>query len=74
MLYKNIQKGEVIKRAGLNVKFIPLINLGLGVCAAFLIYSDIKQAIIVGLMVGLSASGLYSGVKNVIEGEGVKGY
>ena len=61
---------EVIKRIGLNSKFVPLVNLILGLIAGiiFLNPGDIKAGIIQGLFIGLSASGLYSGVKNVKEG------
>jgi len=61
---------EVIKKIGLNSKFIPLVNLILGLIAGiiFLNPGDIKAGIIQGLFIGLSASGLYSGVKNVKEG------
>jgi len=61
---------EVIKKIGLNSKFIPLVNLILGLIAGiiFLNPGDIKAGIIQGLFIGLSASGLYSGVKNTVEG------
>ncbi len=61
---------EVIKRFGLNVKFIPVINLIFGLMAGiiFLNPTDIRAGIVQGLFIGLSASGLYSGVKNTVEG------
>lgn len=59
---------EVIKRAvSPNKRFLPLISLTIS-----LIYviglSDmaLKDAIITGVMVGLSASGLWSGSKTVL--------
>lgn len=60
---------ELIKRLGFNPKFIPIINLALGLVAGIgLNTEDIGKGIFVGLAVGLSASGLYSGVKNTKEG------
>ncbi len=61
---------EVTKRLGLNVKFVPVLNLVLGLSAGlvFLNPGDVKAGIIQGLFIGLSASGLYSGVKNTVEG------
>ncbi len=60
---------EVIKRAGINIKFIPICNLILGLAfgIGFVNPNDIRMGIIQGLFIGLSASGLYSGVKNVAE-------
>ena len=48
---------EVIKKIGFNQKFIPVVNLILGLAAG----------IIQGIFIGLSASGLYSGTKNIIQ-------
>jgi hypothetical protein len=60
---------ELIKKLGFNPKFIPIINLALGLVAGIgLNTEDIVKGIFVGLAVGLSASGLYSGVKNTKEG------
>lgn len=64
---------EVFKRYGINKKALPVIALSFGVLAGiFYVYpNDLKGGILVGLMLGLSASGLYSGAKNTIEkGEG----
>ena len=61
---------EVIKRADIiNTKFIPIVSLALGILLG-LVFSgfDLKNGIIAGLFIGLSAVGLYSGTTNVIEG------
>lgn len=57
---------EAIKRAGFNSKFIPLLSiiLGIGMGIAFTGF-ELKAGIMTGLFIGLSAVGLYSGVKNV---------
>lgn len=61
---------QVLKKAELfNVKFIPLASLVLGVLLGIVFSGfDMKEGIITGLFVGLSAVGLYSGTTNIIEG------
>lgn len=61
---------EVFKRVGLPAKFSPLVAMFLGI-ALGIFYLDVaaKEGIIIGLALGLSASGLYSGTKNMIEKE-----
>jgi hypothetical protein len=60
---------EAIKRIGFNAKFIPVIDLILGLVAGivFLSPGDLKAGIIQGIFIGLSASGLYSGTKNIVQ-------
>ncbi len=60
---------ELIKGLGFNSKFIPVINVFLGLIAGIVLnLDDITKGIFIGLAVGLSASGIYSGVKNTKEG------
>jgi hypothetical protein len=60
---------ELFKRMGLNAKIIPIINIVLGLAAGIALNpNDTLKGIFIGLAVGLSASGLYSGTKNVIQG------
>jgi L-cystine uptake protein TcyP (sodium:dicarboxylate symporter family) len=61
---------EVVKRAGLPVKFSPLVSVVLGVIFGIFYVQPLLDGIIVGLMVGLSATGLYSGSKNVFKSGG----
>lgn len=60
---------ELLKSAGVPKKFLPIGSVVFGVAAGvFYVYpDDIKGGIIIGIMLGLSASGLYSGSKNMIE-------
>ncbi len=60
---------EVCKRLGLPGKFSPIIGLVLGVIIGMIYVSptDIAQGVLVGASLGLSAVGLYSGVKNTAE-------
>lgn len=60
---------ELFKGLGLNKKFLPVVSLFLGITAGvFYLYpEDLKGGILVGIMLGLSASGLYSGTKHTIE-------
>lgn len=59
----------VFIQLGLRKKFAPIVSLVLGLLIGiFYVYpGDIKGGILVGLMLGLSATGLYSGVKNTKE-------
>lgn len=61
---------EVVKGFGLNVKFIPVVNLVFGVIGGivYMYPNDIKVAVFYGVIAGLSASGLYSGAKNTVQG------
>jgi hypothetical protein len=61
---------EGAKRLGLNAKFIPILNLVLGIAGGCIYVnpSDIKAGVFSGIIIGLTASGLYSGVKNVVGG------
>lgn len=62
---------EVAKRAGLPSALAPLLAVGLGVLAsvgwalsaAAAHQETLARALLVGVAIGLSASGLYSGVR-----------
>ena len=63
---------EVIKRSGFNKKYIPLIDLILGVISGIFVSGiimgyGISRGIIIGIALGLTACGTFSGVKNVTE-------
>lgn len=62
---------ELLKMYGLKRRLLPLMALVFGVLGGiFYIYpQDPKAGILVGIMMGLSASGLYSGGKAVVEKE-----
>lgn len=50
-------------------RWSPLISLVLGIASAFIFPSTtIALTILQGLLIGLSASGLYSGVKATVQG------
>lgn len=61
---------EVIKRSEIiNSKSIPIVSLILGVLLGIVFSGfDIKDGILAGLFIGLSAVGLYSGTINVVDG------
>lgn len=65
---------EFCKKVGVNPKFIPIINLLLGVVGGiiYLNPADLKIGILEGLIMGLTAGGFYSSIKNVGEGINVK--
>ncbi|MES1919148.1 hypothetical protein MHBO_001012 [Bonamia ostreae] len=59
--------GEMFKKIGFPPKYLPLVDLGLGLVAGTLLIqpNDIKSGIVQGLYIGLSASGLFSGAKHI---------
>jgi hypothetical protein len=57
---------QVAKMVGLPNKYAPLVSIGAGVLIGFLFGhegNDMSQTILSGVIYGLSASGLYSGIK-----------
>lgn len=60
---------EGAKSLGLKVKYVPILNLLLGIAGGIVYVNpgDIKTGIFTGIIIGLTSSGLYSGVKNVSE-------
>lgn len=63
---------EVVKKIGLKSKFIPLFDLGFGVILSTIVYTVIQgyspwHSILIGLFMGLSSCGLFSGIKNIAE-------
>ena len=61
---------ELVKKLGLPNKFAALLSAVLGVVIG-LVYvapENPLEGILVGLSMGLAASGLYSGTKNTVEG------
>jgi len=60
---------EALKRMGFPSKFIPAVNIIAGILASFVWdRSDWVTAVFTGVVVGLTASGAYSGTKNIIQG------
>lgn len=60
---------EAIKRATkLPTRYAPLLSLIVGTGIVFLGDMPLKETIVTGIVVGLSASGLYGGVKKTIKG------
>lgn len=62
---------ELLKYVGLPKRFLPVASLAFGVLGGiYYIYpEDLKSGILVGVMIGLSACGMYSGGKAMIEKE-----
>lgn len=56
---------EVIKRAGLPSRFLPLIAILLGATAYYFI-PGLDGSILDGIVAGLAASGLWSGSRAVV--------
>ena len=65
---------ELCKRVGVNTKYIPLIDLALGIISGVCIYGvsmgyGALKGVVVGIAIGLSACGLFSGIKNTLGGD-----
>lgn len=60
---------EVFKQVGLPKKYSSLFSIGIGLFIGVLYIEpvEMKKGILIGLMLGLSASGLYSGTKSFQE-------
>jgi len=58
----------VLTMVGLPKRFVPVISVILGVVIGIIYLSpgDIKQGVIIGIALGVSSVGLYSGAKNTI--------
>ncbi len=57
---------ELIKKIGIDTKWAPLISIITGVGLAWLAGYKMPNFIFAGLVMGLTASGLYSGTKKTI--------
>lgn len=65
---------EIIKRLGLPTRYIPLVDLALGLISGICVYVlskgyDWVSGVMIGIAIGLSACGLFSGIKNLTEKE-----
>lgn len=63
---------EVCKRLGVPARLIPVIDLVLGTVTGLTVYHggqgvELVASVMIGLAIGLSACGLFSGIKNVAE-------
>lgn len=60
---------ELLKILGVPKKLLPIASLILGVISGmiYLFPEDPQAGILMGIIMGLSASGLYSGSKNILE-------
>lgn len=63
---------EIAKKLGLDSKFIPIFDLIIGIISGVAIYGiamnyGILNGIVLGIAMGLSACGLFSGIKNTVE-------
>lgn len=66
---------EIVKGFGLETRWIPLVDLALGLISGIFVYHfafdyGLIQSAVIGIALGLSACGLFSGYKNVIGKQG----
>lgn len=61
---------ELLKRAGIPPRFIPLTSLAMGYFFSFyyLAPGDFKRGLLLGTILGLSAVGLFSGTRATFAG------
>ncbi len=64
----------IAKELGMKKKYIPLLDLALGIISGIIIFGytlgyGAVNGVIVGVAIGLSACGLFSGIKNVAKKE-----
>lgn len=58
---------QVVKRLGLPTRFAPILSIAFGIAGAFVVApATVGITIILGIIVGLTASGLYAGGKTTI--------
>ncbi len=63
---------EVLKRLGVASKYIPIADLIMGICSGLIVFDfaygyNIAESLAIGIAMGLSACGLFSGIKNTLE-------
>ncbi|MGG0645500.1 holin [Bacillus mycoides] len=64
---------QIVKTVGLQTKYVPLLNLTLGIVLGVLFLDgDIKTNVFQGIIIGLSASGLFDHTKIIKKDDGVK--
>ena len=66
---------EMVKGLGLEKRWIPLVDLALGLMSGIFVYHFVFHyewipSAVLGIALGLSACGLFSGYKNVIGKQG----
>lgn len=62
---------EVFKKFGIDKKWIPIIDIIFGIISGLCVYTGaqgytITEGVVLGIALGLSACGLFSGIKNVL--------
>lgn len=63
---------EIAKKVGIPTKWIPVFDVVLGMISGVFVYGlylgqGITEGLLLGIGIGLSACGLFSGVKNTLE-------
>ena len=59
---------QVIRGLGLDVRFAPVAAIALGIVGAVGLDVFSFSTVLSGIVVGLTASGIYSGVKTTVKG------
>jgi hypothetical protein len=59
---------EVLKRAKVSSRFLPICALIIGVALSMMAIDFTTRTVLTGLVVGLSSMGLFTGTKTTIKG------
>lgn len=57
---------EVVKSLGIPDRFAPLASIFLGIGLSFFVMPSLPTVILGGIVIGLTASGLYSGTRALV--------
>ena len=62
---------EIFKGFGIEKRWIPLVDIGFGLLSGVFVYHfafqyGLIESVVLGIAIGLSACGLFSGIKNVM--------
>ena len=63
-----IALAEILKNLGVDIKYIPVVDVLLGLAIGIFIYNglyDFTTCVMIGIIYGLSACGAFSGYKNL---------
>jgi hypothetical protein len=57
---------EVVKGLGVTDRYAPVASMCLGIALGFFVFPTIPSVILGGIVIGLTASGLYSGTRALV--------
>ncbi|WP_347548834.1 hypothetical protein ABFG93_15010 [Pseudalkalibacillus hwajinpoensis] len=66
---------HLFKMFGFPARFLPLLSIGIGIVMSYIYVEpeNLKKAFLIGLWLGLCATGMHSGFKHTMNGANSKG-